>query len=254
MIRVGIVGRGRFGSHLAHGLRQLGHQVAVRTRQMPLALDAWSADRELLCLACRDDQLADLVAALASCSLAGKIVLIHSGTTPLALLDPLQQAGAVTGKFHPLMAFTEVADKPIPAGTPFAFEGPIEALVRPWAEAWDARLYRLRAEDWRTYHLAAVLAANFLPLFIREGARLLAPLTSEGDRGQALDWLAPLVRAAVEAALDPANPLPFAGPAVRGDSAVLTAQEHLLQAHHPDWAELYRSASAMIMEEHRRLK
>ncbi len=247
MIRIGVVGRGRFGSHLAHGLRLLGHDVAVRTRESGAPLAAWVADREVICLACRDDQLAKLVAELDTCPLTAKTVLLHSGTTPLALMEPLQRRGAVIGKFHPLMAFTNVADAPIPPDTPFACEGPIEHLVRPWTEAWSAQLYCLRAEDWRTYHLAAVLAANFLPLFIREGARLLSPLTPNQSASEALAWLAPLVRASVAAALDGANALPYSGPAVRGDTAVLAAQTNQLVAEDPAWAALYRQASELIL-------
>lgn len=245
-MNIGVLGGGRFGSHLAHSLRKLGHGVQVLGHDQSEQTAQWVKVNAVLCLACRDDQLTQLITQFKPHALTRKTVLIHSGATPLSVLLPLQERGAVIGKFHPLMAFTRVEDAPIPQGTPFAYEGDIAPWVAPWVEAWGGKLYPLTGAQWQTYHLAAVVAANFLPLFIREGASLLAPITGTGSEGDALDWLAPLLRTTLAAALDRNNPRPYAGPAVRGDAQVLQLQEKQLREDHPALAELYRQISALI--------
>jgi len=120
----------------------------------------------------RDDQLNTLIDDLATLDLTGKTVVHHAGTVALEVLQPLAERGARIGKFHPLQSFSE-ATALLPRGIPFAIEGDIDELVLPWIAAWDGQAHHLSGDAWATYHLAAVIAANFLPLFIREGADLL---------------------------------------------------------------------------------
>ncbi len=235
---------GRLGSSLATSLRALGHRVAERRRDTSSSLAAWSASLSVICLTVRDDELAELVTVLATTPLAGKTVLLFSGATPLSLLTPLQAAGGVIGKLHPLQTFAQKDGAPMPAGTHYAYEGEIEALVRPWVAAWSGHLHHLVGDQWARYHAAAVTAANFLPLLIRCGAELLEPLAD--DRGDALDWLKPLIQNSVANALDGALDLPYSGPAVRGDVGVLQRQAALLDEIHPEAAALYRLAGRLV--------
>jgi len=243
----GVLGLGRFGGSLARSLRDLGWPVDARGReQARQPLSDWARRCVIICIAVRDDQIADAVAELASLNLdfRGKTVMHHSGATPLAALHPLRDQGAAIAKFHPLQAFARADGAPIPAGTPFAVEGEPPAAVHDWARVWSCPIRELRGDDWRRYHLAAVVAANFLPLFIRAGGELLEPLAK--DRADALEWLRPLVERSVAAALDSQIDLPFSGPAVRGDRKTLAAQAALLRELLPDLAPLYRDASSAI--------
>ncbi len=244
----GVLGLGRFGASLTRSLRDIGWPVAPRGRQADdsdAALAAWARDCDILCLAIRDDQIDSVVARLAKLDLTGKAALIHSGLKPLEALAPLRDRGVATAKFHPLQAFAKNDGAPIPAGTPFAIEGQAPPAVYRWARAWSCPIRALSGELWSRYHLAAVTAANFLPLFIRAGAELLEPLAK--DRQDALTWLRPLVERSVAAALDPANPLPFSGPAVRGDRQTIAAHLSLLAESSPDLAELYRRATEAVL-------
>jgi len=244
---VGILGMGRLGSALAQGLETIGCRVSPRSRgKRQQVLEEWLKPLEVICLSVRDDQIGRVVEGLADRSLAGKMVLIHAGAVPLQKLLPLRDAGASIGKFHPLMTFSDKTEGGIPKGTPFAFEGDgVADVVAPWVKAWQGQLFEVRGDQWHIYHLSAVLAANFLPLFIRTGAGLLEELT-DGDRADALAWLAPLVRHSVEKALDPKENLPFSGPAIRGDREVLAVQEAILAKRNKPWADLYRLASDRI--------
>ncbi|MDJ0836967.1 MAG: DUF2520 domain-containing protein [Acidobacteriota bacterium] len=241
---IGIMGLGRLGSSLAFSLERLGHRVLCRTRSAEEPLETWAAPCTVLCLCIRDDQIQGAVQTLTGLDLSGKTVLTHSGTAALTHLDPLTQRGAVIGKFHPLQAFTRKEAEPIPPGTPWAFEGEIRTLITPWVNAWKGSLHELSGEDWARYHLAAVTAANFLPLFIRAGARVLEPLAE--NKADALAWLAPLVRQSLEAGLDADNLLPFSGPAVRGDAKTIAEHEALLAELAPDLLPLYRLATERV--------
>ncbi len=252
-LTIGVLGPGRFGKALVLGLSSLGYKVMVKGREGgDRALTNWVSGCRVLCLAVRDDQIAAVVRALADTAIHGKTVLIHSGTTPLSVLEPLAERGATTGKLHPLQAFTQPDGGPIPQGTPFAVEGPITALVEPWVKAWSGSLHHLEGDQWAVYHLAAVMAANFLPLFIRAGATLLEPL-AQNSQGS-LDWLRPLVQTSVEAALDGDNPRPFSGPAIRGDLGTIEAHEHFLEGAHPELLPLYRQATRTILEQRKKLR
>lgn len=238
--RVGMIGMGRLGKSLAFSLTELGYRLETPPDRRVFSQD-WLDNQDILCLCVRDDQLEDLVDILARSTHRDRIVMMHAGAVNLSLLDPLAERGAVIAKFHPLQAFTQAKDAPIPPDTPWAYEGDIAHLVEPWVTAWGGRLHHLTGDQWRRYHLAAVVAANTLPLLIRAGGELLEPLGD--DLGDALDWLKPLVLHSVRCGLDADNPMPFSGPAIRGDQQVLEGQMDLLKEIAPDMVELYRVAA-----------
>ncbi|CAM2065784.1 DUF2520 domain-containing protein [Sulfidibacter corallicola] len=247
---VGVWGIGRLGSSLVASLRALDLDVRERRRDGDRPLSRWVEDLSVVCLAVQDGALTEVVEALREVDVSGRTVLVLSGATALDVLAPLRKCGATVGKLHPLQTFTRVAYERIPPGTHFAIEGPIRELVAPWVEAWDGVLHELSGDDWKVYHLAAVVAANFLPLFIRAGAGFLRPLAR--DDQDALNWLEPLVSHSVAAALDGAKDLPYSGPAIRGDRQTLDAHERLLEGLRPEWLPIYRLASALIAEEGRK--
>lgn len=249
--RVGVIGRGRFGSCLLAGLapdqpvsRERGEDVAD-----PDGLAAWIEPLEVICLAVRDDQIGPLVRRLARLDLKGKGVLIHSGLKPLAALHSLRTAGAYLGKLHPLFSFSRPGGRVMPSGIPFAVEADPELmpLLRTWIVSWRGALHPLTATQWTPYHLAAVMAANFLPVYIRAGAAILEPVA--GDTKSALEWLQPLIEQTVRGALDHENELPYSGPAVRGDQETIADHLSFLDQHFRRYHDLYKDASSAIAHE-----
>lgn len=258
---VGVLGLGRFGSALFKSLALVSdsvyawrrcddenwHNAADSNKPTTPDFSTWVEDCQVICICVQDDQIQNQVSRLEGMPLQGKTVLMHAGSLNLQILKPLEDKGAIIGKFHPLMAFSQ-KQQCIPKGTPFAFEGAIEHLVRPWVNCWEGQLYPLTGDAWQVYHLAAVIASNFLPLFIRKGARLLTPLANQSEQ-EALTWLAPLVKQSVANALDATNSLPFSGPAARNDGNVLAAQQVTLAQEGTTWANLYSLASKQITQE-----
>jgi len=253
---IGILGIGRLGSAFSNSFRlqSIEHKTLDRPgflatlEASSTGLSSWVAECGAILLCVRDDQLEETVSHLSTCDLRGKTVLMHAGALPLGILRPLAKAGAICGKFHPLMSFSGSHDSVIPKGTPFAYEGNIVPIVQPWIQVWESPLHLVEGDSWQWYHLAAVMAANFLPILIRTGAKLMAQVP-ETDQARSLEWLSPLVRQTVANALDAKNQSPFSGPAVRGDWQVLAKQEALLLERSPEWAGIYRSLSERIAQD-----
>jgi len=247
-LRIAVIGLGRLGRALQCSLRRAGHRTLSVERSRDQLDQCRLDDLDVLCLAVRDDQIDSLVSELAQYDLEHKVALIFSGIKNLSCLDPLHRRGARIGRLHPLMAFSRAESKPFPGGTHFALAGHDEALGMSmrWVRQWQGVSHRIEEDDVVRYHLAAVLASNFLPLMIRMGAELLHPL-AEG-RAQTLDWLRPLVERSVEMGLDRHDRLPFSGPAVREDAGTLSLHREWLQHNRPEWLELYDQASRLIAE------
>jgi predicted short-subunit dehydrogenase-like oxidoreductase (DUF2520 family) len=239
----GVLGLGRLGSSLAFSFKHHGAKVLTKYRQGDFA--TWLQQVDVVCLCIRDDELPEFVATHRHLNFANKVVLCHSGVTPLTVLQPFAEQGAVIGKWHPLQSFTNNEPAIVPPHTHWAFEGEIEDLIAPWTIAWDGVLHHLSGKDWQVYHLAAVLAANYLPLLIRMGSSVLEPLAR--DRQDALDWLKPLIEQSVAAGLDGQNDLPFSGPAIRGDTETLNKHSAWLAEHQPEFQALFMQASELLM-------
>jgi len=248
--RVAVIGVGRLGCALVASFEELGFSVQGFGRDLWENSSAYVKQRlesmDVLSLCVQDEYLPEIVDELCQIRLREKLVVFHSGPIPLTVLDLLVDRGACVGKLHPLMAFSRKCRETIPKGTHFALSGsdPILKVLRRWVESWSGISHCLSAEQWLPYHLAAVLAANFLPLMIRSGVAHLAPMTQNSK--EALDWLKPLINSAVFHALDAKNPKPYSGPAVRGDWAVIEDHLKFLESHDPQLALVYRSATQLL--------
>lgn len=246
----GVVGIGRLGSSLIHSFGAHGGKVLPKSKEGDFA--EWLAQVDVVCLSLQDDALAPFVDVHQTFDFTDKTVLCHSGVTPLSVLQPLEKRGAVIGKWHPLQSFTLREPSLVPAGTHWAYEGDVADLVEPWTQIWGGVLHHLEGNDWQAYHLAAVLSANYLPLLIRMGSSILEPLAA--NRQEALDWLKPLIEQSVQAGLDGNNPLPFSGPAIRGDQATLDKHAAWLATHKPDYHDLFEHASDAVATFARKVK
>jgi predicted short-subunit dehydrogenase-like oxidoreductase (DUF2520 family) len=111
------------------------------------------------------------------------------------------------------------------SGIYIGVEGDPEAVARAvwWAERLGARAVLVPPEAKGLYHIAGILASNYLIALLGVAQEVLAGLDVRGERAFAL--LQPLVRGALENAEalgDPERAL--SGPIRRGD--VLTLQRH----------------------------
>lgn len=237
---VGVISAGRVGAVLGAALSNAGHQVlgvhAVsadsRDRAENLLPDAPVLQipeilrrAELVLLAVPDDVLAEVVAGAAQAGhfQPGQLVIHTSGRYGTAVLEPAEQAGAITLAIHPAMTFTGMsldlerlhasafavtaADDVLPVAQALAVEMGGEPVVVP-------------EEHRGTYHAALAHAANHLNTIAGQSAELLGHI-GVPDPSRVLG---PLMQAALDNALA-SGPGSLTGPIARGD--VGTLRQHL---------------------------
>jgi predicted short-subunit dehydrogenase-like oxidoreductase (DUF2520 family) len=241
--RVGLVGVGNLGSTLTLALAARGANVVALASRHPeraaalaagipgcalyRAPAAVAAVADLVLLAVPDDAIADLDAAI---SWRPEQAVVHfSGARGTATLAHAAARGAGVAALHPLMIFPRPAPDAVTAlarfsGCAWALEasdatvaGRLEALVA----ALDGHVVRLTGDERVPYHLAAVLASNYVVALLGAAVALWEGFGVDGR--VALDALLPLLRATV-ANLDALGPsAALAGPVARGDLTTVAA-------------------------------
>jgi predicted short-subunit dehydrogenase-like oxidoreductase (DUF2520 family) len=243
--RIGFVGAGSAGSALARALAAQGTPivaVASRTPAHAAALASQlpgcevaptptevAARADTIFLAVPDDAIAPVAESIPW--RAGQAAVHLSGAQGLQPLASAAAAGAHVAALHPLMTFPASIRTALLltvlqrfAGCAWALEADNAGLASALAQlahALGGRVIALRAEDRVPYHLAAVLASNYVVASLGAAVRLwqgfgVAP-------AEALAALLPLTRAALESLGTVGLPAALTGPVARGDSGTVAA-------------------------------
>ncbi len=253
---IGFVGAGAVAVALARALAHLGapvvavtartgHSARALAGQLPgcevVATPAEVAARaDTIFLAVPDDAIAPVAASIPW--QRGQAAVHLSGAQGLQPLAAAGAASARTATLHPLMTFSaRLATAALPtllrrfAGCTWALEADdvgLAGALADLARALGGRTIALRAEDRVPYHLAAVLASNYLVALIGAAVELwrgfgVAP-------GEALAALLPLTQAAVESLETVGLPAALTGPVARGDVGTVAAHLAWLEEHAPE--------------------
>jgi secondary thiamine-phosphate synthase enzyme len=179
-------------------------------------------------------------------------VAVHtSGATPVSVLVPCSDAGALTLSLHPLQTFSD------PARGASLLEGAAMAVTpcTGTARAAEARTFGyalarllggtpfvLQEEHRALYHAAAIVASNYLVTLEHAAERLFqaAGVPSE----HALSAFMPLVRGTVDNLEAQGTLAALTGPLSRGDLKTITAHLRALSTQAPDLLDLYRVMGA----------
>lgn len=249
--RVVIVGFGRVGGALAHGLKRAKWELAIlprsqdsvrRAARLGFRLadhdDLKSAD--LCLLAVPDAQVAnaaelvleDLGTSTALVHLSGALTLVAFGQPAIASARPL-------GSFHPLAAVSDPSDR-LDGHTAAlaATSEALRALLRRMAEALAMRTLEVPETGRAAYHAGAVLSAGLL---VALADTAVAALQHAGlEREQSLEALLPLMNSALRGLSTRGFAKGLTGPVVRGDVSVVQAHLDALPA---ELGSLYRLLS-----------
>ncbi len=187
---------------------------------------------------------------------APRWAVIHtSGATPVSVLDPCAEAGAVTLSLHPLQTFSEpVRGASLLRGAAMAVTaGPdptkaAEALAvgERLASTVGGRPFRLHEEHRALYHAAATMASNYL-VGLEYSAERLFELAGMSE-GTALTAFLPLVRGAVDNIAAQGTVDALTGPLSRGDRDTVAAHLSALAASAPGLVDLYRVLGTATLE------
>lgn len=241
--RIGVVGVGAVGMTLAWSLAACGYPVVTVMNRTP-AVAAWLADRlpgcqvalspaemttqaEVVILAVPDDALANVAASIPWRS--GQAAVHCSGAAPARVLAIVGEQGALFGSFHPLLSIPRnrpaSADEALArlAGCTFAIEAPtsLAEILEVMAHRLGARAIFLQAQDRIPYHLAAVLASNYLVTLVSAATDLWGQFGI--SREEALVALAPLLRSTLANLEQLGLPQSLTGPIARGDTGTVRA-------------------------------
>ena len=251
---IGFIGAGAVGGSLALALHGAGYPVVAVASRSRASAETFAA-RIPGCVPYRSIQkLVDSVgfvfittpddAIVPVCESLrfreGQGVAHCSGAASLEPLDAAAAQGAGVGAFHPLQAFSSVAEgaQNIP-GTTFGIEAgdDLRDYFQRMAADIGGNPIFLRPEDKVLYHLSGVLMGNLLAVLASVAASVWPKFDHSRDEG--IRALTPMM-GAVARNLD-ANGVPqgVAGPYPRGD--VGTIRKHLaaLQSAAPEYLPLY---------------
>ncbi|SRR5579875_882645 len=251
--RIGIIGAGAVGSALALALAERGARVvavcalrrdnAVRLAKRIVGCAAVEAPGEVVALsdlvfiATPDDTLSS-IAALPIWR-KGQGVIHLSGAVSVERLAAASRLGARIAALHPLMTFpAQLREEPPEAvlarlaGVTWALEAANAQLaetLRGLVVLLDGRVIMLTAADRAPYHLAAVLASNYVVGLLGAAVALWEGFGVAPD--EALAALLPLTRASVENLDEVGLPDALTGPLARGDLSTIATHLAWLRTH-----------------------
>lgn len=251
--RISLIGVGAVGSALASALDAQGARIVALASRHPERTASLAAtlashpsvvspaeallNADLVFLAVPDDAISPLAASLSWRSDQAAIHL--SGASGLSALAAVLERGGQAAALHPLMTFPRSELPPDAseqmarmAGCVWALEASTPALgetLERLVSALDGTVVRLRAEDRVPYHIAAVLASNYVTTLLAAATTLWQPFAP--DPSAALRALLPLLRASVESLERVGLPDALTGPIARGDTGTIAAHLAWLDAH-----------------------
>jgi len=203
-----------------------------------------AARGQVVLLTVPDEAIEGLCAELAAqgAFACGAVVAHCSGALGSDVLAVARDSGCRVGSMHPLQTFpsVEAAVGALP-GSWYLCEGDEGAVAElsALAEAIGGRSGRIAPGGKALYHAAAATACNSLAALL-DAAVAMAEAAGVG-RDEALEAMAPLVRATVENVLAIGPEAALTGPVARGDAATVARHLDALAAAVPGLAELYRA-------------
>ncbi len=267
--RIGFIGVGAAGATLVSALAARGATITAiasrhpaRARSLAAALFAHATvatpprittpagvvrSCDLIVLAVPDDVITPLSRELAW--RPGQAVAHLSGARGASALEAAAARGARIAALHPLMTFARTDPPPsgeealarlrgctwaIEANDP-ALADTLDALVA----SLDGQAIRLDPSARVPYHIAAVLASNYVAALMGAAVALWSDFAAPPDA--ALPALLPLLRATVANLGAVGLPAALSGPVARGDVSTVAAHLVWLDAHaaeRPDLAPL----------------
>ena len=257
-MRIIVVGPGRAGGSVAVAAQAAGHEVVGlfdrRTGAHELAdrvgvhrrlVGETMPDADLVIVSVPDDAIAEVAGALAPA--AGRVRgAVHlSGLTSVRVLDPLRQAGLVTGSFHPLQTLPgwRVGSRAL-RGAHVGITAPEDwaAELESFARSMGCRPFRVADDRKALYHAAGGVAANYVSAALRVAELMFREAGVDPAAAR------PMVEQAVANAFDLGFRDALTGPISRGDLGTVRRQVEAVDRHAPDVSEAFRALTRLTAQ------
>lgn len=261
---IGFIGAGRVATALAMALVVRGYSVRAvhsRTRHSAERLAAMLAEVQpepavvassaqgvanrcgLVFITTPDDAIAAVASGVRW--RGGQGVVHCSGALSIDVLAPVVEAGGEAAGFHPLQTFARPGTSL--QGVTIALEGagPLIERLKAMAADLGGRWVLVPSDMKALYHIAGVLASNYVVALAGAATDILARLGIPEDEGR--QAVVPLLAATVGNIEALGIPASLTGPIARGDLG--TARRHLeaLDWGAPELAEVYRALGKLAI-------
>ena len=202
------------GARNSEAASQATSRISTQTRPCGLAEAAGSCTFVLLTVS--DDAIETVCRQLveASALKRGAVIAHCSGALPSGILAPARDVcGCAIASIHPLQTFptVEAATQSLPGTSWF----------------------------WELYHVAAVLACNYLTALMETS--LTAAEAASIERDAFWPAVFPLIRATLENIGNLGTVKALTGPIARGDVATISRHLEAIARHQPSLTEVYKS-------------
>jgi len=264
--KVGIVGTGKLGGSLARALCEAGvNVVAISDINFPRALqkaklcgdetfavplENLPQDLTTVLIAVSDDAIVDVAKFLASTKkISNKCVVAHtSGALPSSVLSALKRKTKLLASFHPIQTFSGTEDDwQRLFGIYFGLEGHQHALprLRSLVDKLRARELEIPADKKEFYHLACMIASNFLVTLQSSAIQIMTEIGVSEE--QAFSILEPLIFATLDNIKIMGYIDAQTGPIVRRDIGTIERHIKALATSSPNLVSLYTIMSLLSL-------
>lgn len=254
--RVAVVGTGRIGSTFARSLVAGGWDVRLVMGSSPLSSSAQGLASEIGCAVARsageviygsdlvllcvpDTALRGVVGELSAAAGAvpgpdgrGKLVGHTTGSVGISVLEPLASSSWGTFALHPVVSIVDRGSGPEALRDRYAAitasVGASEAVFE-MARALSMRPFAVAEEDRAAYHLACVVASNFLVTLAAAADRIAS---AAGVR-EAPRVLLSLMQSTLDNLEGRSPEEALTGPIARGDTSTVEAHLEVLESRDP---------------------
>lgn len=263
MQTLGFIGAGTVGSALAVGLAGKGYPVsgiASRTsqsanrlcRKIPSAQICLNPQQvadtaDIIFITTPDDAIAEVCRSISWHP--GQYIIHCSGAYSAELLQTAHGFGAHTGVLHPLQSFSLQAD-PVEnlRGITYALEGDDQTLpvLKDMVKVLGGEWIILKPSDKLSYHLAAVMASNYLVTLMKMAAGLWQTFGVPEDK--AVRSLMPLVRGTLSNIEKAGITNALSGPIARGDYGTVLKHLANLENTAPELLPVYKELGSQTVK------
>lgn len=224
-----IVGMGRAGGSLARAAREAGHRlVGVLSRRGSdigpvLDWDEPLPGCDLVLMAVSDGAIPEVARRLVPVWPSETPAVHLSGFVSVGALEPLAEAGAAVGSFHPLQTLPDPERGAAALAGAWAAvtaaDPDLSALLEDFAASLGMRPFRLEDDAKPAYHAAAAAAANY----VVEALAVASDLVEAAGVDAVV--MEPLTRRVVENVFEVGADAALTGPIARGDLATVAGQQ-----------------------------
>lgn len=264
--KITILGVGKVGSALALELADAGYKIKYLIGRAPAILNKLSKrikgskisdaltpeilqKSDVIFITSRDTQIKDAIVEIQAFAtdIEGKMFIHTSGSISSAVLSALKRKKANIGSFHPIQTFNKVSTKnnKLLSKIYFGIEGDevTKKFLKRTSKKLDSGVIEMQSARKPLYHLASVMASNFLVMNINMISDVLAKAGIKDVN--TYDVYKGIISQTLKNIDKNGRVNALTGPVDRNDVETISSHLEYLKKHLPEMETFYKEASKM---------